>query len=141
MNDNVKACRVCKRLFRAFGEENTCRECMDKLEEKYREVKDYLWDHGIASIQEISMACDVSEEQIKEWLKEERLSMADGSTDLKCEKCKRPILTGRYCKECKEEVMKDLHSVTAKKDIKVVSAEKKQPRNERMRFLDSYGQQ
>lgn len=137
MQNNVKACKGCKRLFNAFGEENLCPECQKVMDAKYIEVKDYLWDRRVASMYEISEACDVSIEQLREWLREERLSLADGATDLKCEKCGRPILTGRYCPECKGEIKAALKSVT-KKEIKVVSTQKPSRDKERMRFLDSH---
>ncbi|MBQ4293372.1 MAG: flagellar protein [Lachnospiraceae bacterium] len=133
---NVQACRKCKRLFNAFGEALYCPQCMQESESKLVEVKDYLWDKKIASMHEISQACDVSIDQLKEWLREERLSLADGATELLCEKCGQPILTGRYCAECKDKMLTDLKSVTPKKEMKVVSVTKPARDRERMRFLD-----
>ena len=133
---DVKACRGCRKLFNAFGAEELCPDCQKEMQAKYVEVKDYLWEHRVASMYEVSEACDVSIAQLKEWLREERLSLADGATDLKCEKCHKPILTGRYCPECKKALMEDLGSIT-KKEIKVVSMKKPARDKERMRFLDN----
>ena len=107
-----------------------------QMQAKYVEVKDYLWEHRVASMYEVSEACDVSIAQLKEWLREERLSLADGATDLECEKCHKPILSGRYCPECKKALMEDLGSITTK-EIKVVSMKKPARDKERMRFLDN----
>ena len=134
---NVHACKSCRKLFNAFGEEKFCPACVQKQEDKLNEVKDYLWEKKVASMHEISQACDVPVDQLKDWLRQERLSLADGATDLTCEKCGKPILSGRYCPDCKKEMMDELKSV-APKDIKVVSVQKATKERDRMRFLDSH---
>ena len=71
-------------------------------------------------------------EKIKKWVREERLSFTkDSGVSIECEKCGRPILTGRFCPGCKQSMANSLNNlyVTAapQKDKKATSA--------KMRFL------
>ena len=41
------------------------------------------------------------------WLREDRLQLSDEAVDLEltCERCGKPITSGRFCPECKEDEM------------------------------------
>ena len=78
---------------------------------------------------------EVSVAQIRKWLKEERLSFSeDSEIALNCERCGKKILTGRYCKNCKDEQINQFSSLYRKEEPKI-NIEKKKTEN-RMRFLD-----
>ena len=119
----VRACRTCKRLFNYITGPVRCPACADALEKKFQKVKQYIWDHKTASLQEISEANDVSVGQLRQWVREERLSFTDESpVGLECEMCGTTIKTGRYCTACKNKLgstlMSDLQSTdySEKKD-------------------------
>jgi len=83
-------------------------DCMLKLDEDFIEIREYLYEHDRAGIEEVSEATGVSRKSILYLLKEERLIVGDehgrGCGILKCESCKKSISTGRMCESCKQEV-------------------------------------
>jgi len=86
-----------------------CSDCFLKLDLDFFKVRDYLYEHDRAGIEEVHEATGVSRKSILYLLKEERLIVGDekgGSCGfLTCESCKRPINTGRLCAGCKNQVL------------------------------------
>ena len=76
---DVRNCRGCGRLFNYLQGPHLCPACMQKLEEKFSQVKDYLEDNPHATIPEIAKDNDVSTRQIEQWVREERLYFSDDS--------------------------------------------------------------
>ena len=72
---DVRNCKMCGHLFN-YTNSPLCPQCNKKLEERFQDVKEYIRENPGAG-------------------------MATVAEDTECEKCGRPILTGRYCKECK----------------------------------------
>jgi len=107
-----KQCEFCRRPYEDMGK-SVCGECLLKLDEDFVKIREYLYDHNGAGIEEVSEETGVSRKVIFYLLKEERLIVGDenGSVNgiLKCESCKRPIPTGRMCGSCKKEVVKSLN--------------------------------
>jgi hypothetical protein len=113
----VKQCDFCRMPFQSSGGK-ICRDCLIKLDEDFIKIRDYLYEHDNAGIEEVSEATGVSKKSIMHLLKEERLLVGDehgyNGGILKCESCKRPINTGRMCAACKKEVLSALQeSVSA----------------------------
>ena len=75
----VRACKTCKRLFNYITGPVRCPACADALEKKFQQVKQYIWDNKMASLQEISDANDVSIGQLRQCVREERLSFTQDS--------------------------------------------------------------
>jgi len=75
-------------------------------------IRDYLYEHGNAGIEEVSYATGISKKYIMYLLKEERLLVGDENGDvggfLKCEACKKPIRTGRMCGSCKKQIISEM---------------------------------
>ncbi|MCL2662296.1 MAG: flagellar protein [Oscillospiraceae bacterium] len=122
----VKQCDFCRMPYQGTGNK-ICGDCLLKLDEDFIEIREYLWEHDRAGIDEVSEATGVSRKSIMYLLKEERLTVGDesepGSGILTCESCKRPIRTGRMCAGCKNEVMSAMQeSIGA-----VVSKPKRRP--------------
>ncbi len=131
---DVRNCKSCGKLFNYIGGSPLCPECAKGLEAKFEEVKKYIYDHPGAGIQEVSEEMEVSVAQIRKWLKEERLSFSESSEiALECEKCGKRILTGRFCKMCKDSMSKDLGNLYHKEPEKKVQ---KQKTENKMRFLE-----
>ncbi len=132
---NVSNCRTCGRLFNALADEEICPACRRALDDKFQEVKEYLGEHTNASVEEVSRENDVSVKQIKQWVREERLTFAEGSVDgIACEKCGKLIRTGRFCDACKSKVASNLMSAYAKPAPVEREPDKRDTKN-RMRFL------
>ena len=94
-------CRNCKKLFNHITGEKLCPACKALMEDKFQEVKRYIEENPRENINQVAEACDVSIRQIKNWVREERLSFTEDSlVGLECERCGRMIHSGRFCKEC-----------------------------------------
>ena len=133
---DVRNCRQCNKIFNYIGGEPICPECMKQSEDKFDEVKRYIYDHPKCGMQEVSKEMEVSLGQIRKWLKEERLEFSeDSEIALNCEKCGKRILTGRFCKGCKAEMSNQFSSLYKKEEPKITIEKKKS--DNRMRFLDN----
>lgn len=131
----VRPCKNCKRLFNYLGGSAICPACVEKLEEKFKEVKDYIREKPHASLQEVSEANDVSVKQLKAWVREERLKFSDDSpVGIECMNCGAMIKCGKYCDACRGKMINQLgHAMPEppKEEVK-----KKTSDGNKMRFLD-----
>ena len=132
---DVTNCKSCGRLFNAIGRERLCPACKKALEEKFQTVKAYLEEHPDTSVEQTAADNDVTMKQIRQWLKEERLILSSATVaGIVCEKCGKPIRTGRFCDKCKENMASQLESMYDKPkpgaDIKTA-----EPGGNRMRYL------
>jgi hypothetical protein len=113
-----------------------CPACSDALEKKFQEVKAYIWDHKLATIQEISDENNVSVGQLRQWVREERLTFSEDSpVGLECENCGATIKTGRFCPNCKGKLGNSLSSAISKPEP---AAPKQKPvgdHKNKMRYL------
>lgn len=135
--DNVRACRNCRKLFNSPFGKVICPSCEEKMEDDLAKVKNYLWDNKGASIPQVARECDVHPNQIRQWLKEERIQLAEGSViEMMCETCGTPITTGRYCEKCKGATAKGLSDLVAASRPQQPVQKKPDRENPRMRFLD-----
>ena len=133
---NVRNCKKCGKLFNYVSGAPVCPACKDALEKKFHEVKKYVQDNKGATIHDVSENCEVDSQQVRQWVREERLEFSSdgGVTGITCEKCGKNISTGRFCDKCKADMTNNLSSVLPKqkKEIKT----KKDPKdNPKMRFL------
>lgn len=126
-------CGNCKRLFNYISGDKICPKCVEVLEEKFEQVKDYIRENPRVNVNTVSEECEVSVKQIKKWVREERLTFADDSlVGLDCERCGRMIHSGRFCKKCADGLagaMEELYKVNIELKPKTSSAGK-------MRFLE-----
>ena len=113
-----------------------CPQCVANLENKFQEVKQFLEENPNSSINQVSEANNVSIKQIKQWVREERLTFAEGSVGgIECEQCGTLIRTGRFCDSCKFKMANNLASALDKP--KVNMPKKPTHDRDRMRFLQS----
>ena len=112
----VRQCDFCRMPYQSAGSK-ICGDCLLKLDEDFIEIREYLYEHDRAGIEEVSEATGVSRKSILYLLKEERLIVGDENGNsggiLKCESCKRPINTGRICAPCKKEVLSAIQESVA----------------------------
>lgn len=109
---DVRTCRGCKKLFNYLSGPLLCPACREALEEKFQEVKQYIEEHRGASMQDVAQECDVEVGQIRQWLKEERLELMEGSMImLECESCGTLIRSGKFCDKCRNAMANNLQSL------------------------------
>ena len=133
---DVRNCKKCGRMFNYAMGPAVCPRCKEDLEEKFQEVKKYVYEHQGCGIQEVSDECEVSTQQIKQWLKEERLEFSsDSQVMINCEKCGVPIRSGRFCDKCKNDMTHNLQSAYKKAAV-TVQKPKESKENPKMHFLD-----
>ena len=133
---NVRNCRKCGKLFNYVQGPPICGACREALEAKFQEVKEYIREHAHATIPQVAEACDVSQSQIQQWLKDERLEVAEGSgIALLCENCGGPIKSGRFCTKCKNSMADQLSESIRKPEAPKPEPKKDVKDNPKMRFL------
>lgn len=132
----VRNCKGCGRLFNVISNGRLCPACVNQLEDKFQEVKKYLNENPNSNIDVLSKECDVSVKQLKEWVRQERLTFSEGSADgVECESCGAMIRTGRFCDACKSKLTNELKSAVYVE--KPEERKKKLSDKDRMRFLQN----
>lgn len=133
---DVRTCRSCKRIFNYLSGPNICPSCREQLEAKFQEVKSYIEEHRGASMQEVSEECEVDLAQIRQWLREERLELTEGSAIvLSCESCGGPIRSGRFCDKCRNALANNFQSMARGNKPTEPTLYKKTKDSAKMRFL------
>lgn len=133
---NVRNCKSCGKLFNYITGMPLCPACKEGLEAKFQEVKKYVQENKIASVASVAKECDVTETQIRQWVREERLVFADGSmSGIACEVCGVGILTGRFCEKCKANMVNTLNSAIKRPQQPVQQPKKDTKDSPRMRFI------
>lgn len=131
----VRNCKGCGKLYNYLSGPPLCPSCAKALDLKFEEVKEYVYDHPRVDMQEVSEVMEVSIAQIKQWIRDERLSFAEDSMiGIECEGCGVTIRTGRHCKACKDKLAKGLTDLYQPE--KPVQKPKDTRDNPKMRFLD-----
>ncbi len=135
---NVRNCRKCGKMFNYVMGPFICPVCRDKGEAEFQKVKEYVREHPGATVNEVSDICEVPVSQIHQWLREERLELAEGSAIiLQCETCGAPISCGRYCEKCKRDLAMGFKEVTRAAAPKIEDPVINKNRDrDRMRFLN-----
>lgn len=111
-----------------------CPSCLAKLDEVFKQVKEYIYDNPGVGVQEIAEKFELSVAIIHRWIREERLAFSESSdVGIECENCKRTIKTGRYCKTCKDQLMNTLGSAYGRSEEVHVEKAKS---SSKMRFLN-----
>ncbi|MDD7402699.1 MAG: flagellar protein [Butyribacter sp.] len=131
---DVRNCKKCGKLFNFTGE-SVCPACAKEMEEKFFEVREFIYKNPTANMATVSEEMDIPIQQIKKWVRQERLSFSkDSGISIDCESCGRPILTGRYCKECKTKMANKFSSAYQEKAAKPEKGQSVSS-NGKMRFL------
>ena len=132
----IATCKSCGRLFNVMGRVRICPACKAGLEDKFQDAKKYLDENPNTTIERLSKECEISVKQIREWIREERLSFREGSgCGINCELCGAMILTGRFCNVCKQKMHDNLSgAITSKRRDESM---KRDHDGNRMRFLQN----
>ena len=130
----VQTCSRCRKFFNYIGGERICPACKEEVEKEFQKVKEYIKDNRSATVMQVAKECEVSEKQIRQWVREERLELSSTDGEFVCEKCGAPITSGRFCAKCKNEMVDNLSAVI-KKDEPKPEPQKKLHDGNKMRFL------
>ncbi len=135
---NARNCARCGRIYSHLTDPPLCPKCKGQDEEDFKRVKKYLEDNPEETITNISMELDISLSKLKRFLREGRLEIIqDDNFILECERCKKPIKTGRYCEPCSREIASEMKNLTNKAANKKENTESTGfKRNEKMRYLN-----
>lgn len=132
---DVRNCKGCNRLFQYIGGPPLCPACREALEDKFAQVKEYIYQNPGTSVAQVAEATEISVKQIKQWIREERLVLSQASADgIECEHCGVPICSGRFCESCKNK-MANSFSATISRPSAPVSDRKQEKTGNKMRFL------
>ena len=132
---DIKNCKGCNRLFQYIGGQVLCPVCREALEDKFAEVKEYIYQNPGVSIAQVAEATEVSVKQIKQWIREDRLVLSEASPDgIECEHCGIPICSGRFCEKCKNQMASGF-SATISRPVAPTPEKKPDKTGNKMRFL------
>lgn len=127
-------CKLCKRLFNYISGDRLCPNCQKEMEDKFADVKEYIYTHHNATIQEVSKELEVPVQQIQKWIRDERLSLSEESPfSIQCESCGAAIKTGRFCNNCKKRLENGFESLYRKEPVQ---KKKQTHEKEKMRFIN-----
>lgn len=135
---DVRNCRMCGSIYNYVGGsyKNLCPRCIQKMEDKFQEVKKYIEEHPGANIAEVSQEFDISQEQIQRWVREDRLAFSDSSpVGIPCEGCGATIKSGRFCAKCKQTMVNEFSGAYAQ-PAKRVKQQDDTKKSARMRFIE-----
>lgn len=97
---DLRNCRKCGRVFAYAGNE-ICSRCATSDVDDFKKVKEYLYDNPGATIVEVSEETGVDEKKILRYLRESRIEIREADNMLlDCERCGKPIQSGRFCDKC-----------------------------------------
>lgn len=92
----------------------------------FEKVEKFLRRNSGASVQEISEATGVPEEKIIYFFKEGRLIARTPLRQLVCERCGKPIASGRFCKNCREALGSVVRSLDSSPPVRRLEKESRQ---------------
>ena len=101
MQQKLKNCTQCGKIFSSTRGETLCRDCTIKQEEKEREVLDFVREHQGCSIAEVVEAMGVTDKFVKNMINKGMFANVE-RTDFfyPCAACGKPIKNGTYCSDC-----------------------------------------
>lgn len=135
INGDLQACLRCGNMFwhSGFGK-CICAKCKEEDEEQFNIVKNYIYEHFEATLMEVSKETGVRVIRIKNYIKEGRLIIPDGSAVfLNCENCGCSIKFGRVCRECANTISNELRKGMNLNEFEIGE---KPNQGCKMRFLD-----
>lgn len=107
---DVRNCKRCGKIYNYTGSA-VCNNCLRQEQEDFEKIRDYLFRNPNSSAAEVSEALGIELKVISRFLKEGRLEAdyirMSGDSVLSCEKCGKPVNSGRFCENCVREMQAD----------------------------------
>ncbi len=122
----LKNCTECGRVF-VHPSREICPACYEAEEQDFQKVKEFLRDKAHSSVDDVSDKTGVAKKRVIKFVRQGRLTAEglDIELFLSCEGCGEPISEGRYCKECRDKLVKGLTEEMTK-----TTREEPQPKKE-----------
>lgn len=135
-------CKRCKNLFNKIVDKDICPACMEKEEEEFQKVKDFLKRYPEKKLEEISEETGVDKKVILDFIREGRLQLAEIQGEgefalLTCERCGKSIVTGRFCEDCRKKLAALLSSDGDKPSSRSLDEDKLSSRSPNFYFKDA----
>ncbi|WP_237699988.1 TIGR03826 family flagellar region protein [Alicyclobacillus acidocaldarius] len=101
-------CRRCGRLFNKTSHD-VCPSCIHEEENKIAEIRDYLREHPLANIYEVSQGTSATYEEIVDLIRRGKLLLRQyPNMTYPCERCGAPTQSGRLCMNCAQELSSEI---------------------------------
>jgi len=100
---------ICPRCGELFIREKyeICNKCRTAENERLYLIKRFIDTHPDATIEELSKISGLEEDEILHYVRKGRLLSEDFSAiEITCEECGEKILSGRFCKKCRDRLAK-----------------------------------
>ena len=125
MQQKLKNCSVCGRMFVATRGEKLCRDCIIKEEEKEREVLDYVREHQGCPISEVVEAMGITDKFIKNMINKGLFANVErNDMYYPCSSCGKPIRHGTYCSDCLSRLRNETKKMADQMAIKMGISDK-----------------
>jgi hypothetical protein len=132
----IKSCEICNRPFLFRGGIQVCDMCRETDREDYERVRDYVRENPGATIKEVEDSCDVTAKNIRRYLEEGRLEVAENSKlFLYCKSCGSKIKQGKYCETCSTKMIRGLDKAKDEEMAKIKIALDRDNAIRGMRYL------
>lgn len=117
---DLRNCPQCGKLYAFDGHHKLCSVCRDSEEDDFKMVKEYLWDHPHATIEQVHAATEVERELIIKFIRDGRLMSEGIDFDfmVECERCGTPIYEGRFCAKCQQDLINGFSKEEKKEESK-----------------------
>ncbi|NLV92561.1 MAG: MerR family transcriptional regulator [Firmicutes bacterium] len=102
---SLRNCNRCGVVFSSRGS-RICPRCLQREQEEFEIVRDYIRKNPGATVAETSIATEVPVEQINQFVREGRLILS--RPELQCQSCGDLIASGRFCTKCLAAMRRDL---------------------------------
>jgi len=92
-----------------------CPACEKSEEETFQVLRGYIDDNPLCTMAELTDATKIPIKRITQFIRDGRLEISKGMIgEITCNKCGKPILTGRYCETCATEIGKNVNELFGK---------------------------
>lgn len=129
------ACVLCGRLFETY-DKKICPLCAKKEEEFYQKVKKMIREKPGMTFSKIIEETGVPERLMRRWLQDGRLEVSNRENfGLRCERCNKEILQGKYCVDCRQFMQKGLNDIMKEERKSMLDKKLKESKGKGMRFI------
>jgi len=107
-------CPRCGKVFYKIREP-VCAACVQEENENFERVRAYVKENPNRQINEVSEECNVPVKRILMYIRDGRIDATQGMAgELTCNKCGKPIISGKMCEKCTIEL--NMQVLSMKKD-------------------------
>lgn len=99
----LRNCSRCGNIF-SYINQPICPACQKLEDQEFEIIKQYLREHPNSTVLEVSEATGLDQHLIQEWVRQGRLISTEFHITTECQRCGKPIVGGRYCRACAEEL-------------------------------------